>query len=203
MFVGAGGQRAPLSEHRAGGQHACARPCNGRPGGSRKALLDDPMRQPRFRQTTPQLLDTGEPIPPEWDLRSNAWPTPRTRSEPIPPEWDLHCGACGYNLTGLTARRCPECGEPFKPRELWSANRLAAIEAQEDRVPLYMSYGLVSLFIAVILWKSFIKPYILLPFLLLLLYELLTRQRGRGRARARVIVLALCGVLALAIWFTW
>lgn len=30
------------------------------------------------------------------------------------PEEPLHlCPTCDYNLTGLTARRCPECGEPF------------------------------------------------------------------------------------------
>jgi hypothetical protein len=32
---------------------------------------------------------------------------------PVPAQ-PLHlCPTCDYNLTGLTARRCPECGEPF------------------------------------------------------------------------------------------
>lgn len=32
---------------------------------------------------------------------------------PVPAE-PLHvCPTCDYNLTGLIARRCPECGEPF------------------------------------------------------------------------------------------
>lgn len=32
---------------------------------------------------------------------------------PVPAE-PLHlCPTCDYNLTGITARRCPECGEPF------------------------------------------------------------------------------------------
>ncbi len=26
-----------------------------------------------------------------------------------------HCRRCGYNLTGLTEARCPECGETFEP----------------------------------------------------------------------------------------
>lgn len=31
------------------------------------------------------------------------------------------CMGCGYQLCGLTAPRCPECGEPFDPRLLESA----------------------------------------------------------------------------------
>jgi hypothetical protein len=31
--------------------------------------------------------------------------------QPIPET--LHCPNCGYNLRGLTARQCPECGEGF------------------------------------------------------------------------------------------
>ena len=26
------------------------------------------------------------------------------------------CERCGYNLTGLTEPRCPECGQPFEPK---------------------------------------------------------------------------------------
>lgn len=42
--------------------------------------------------------------------------------EPIPAYLKLRCCTCGYNLTGLIARRCPECGEPFDPRQTWLAN---------------------------------------------------------------------------------
>ncbi len=42
---------------------------------------------------------------------------------PIPAEWDLRCTRCGYNLTGLVGRVCPECGQRFKPRATWLANR--------------------------------------------------------------------------------
>ena len=27
-----------------------------------------------------------------------------------------HCHRCGYDLTGLTEPRCPECGQPFEPK---------------------------------------------------------------------------------------
>lgn len=29
---------------------------------------------------------------------------------------ELHCSACGYCLSGLTERRCPECGTEFEPQ---------------------------------------------------------------------------------------
>ncbi|MCG3130205.1 MAG: hypothetical protein FLDDKLPJ_00959 [Phycisphaerae bacterium] len=29
------------------------------------------------------------------------------------------CDQCGYNLTGLVERRCPECGEPFRTVAPW------------------------------------------------------------------------------------
>ena len=35
------------------------------------------------------------------------------------------CANCGYNLTGLTEPRCPECGQAFdmaRPRESWKCS---------------------------------------------------------------------------------
>jgi len=48
-----------------------------------------------------------------WDeldhmLPKRAWRTP------LPPT----CGKCSYNLTGLTENRCPECGTPFKWKDV-------------------------------------------------------------------------------------
>jgi len=53
---------------------------------------------------------------------------------PIPAAWNLRCEKCGYSLTGLTTRRCPECGENFRPRETWLAGRQKQIE-QENSLP--------------------------------------------------------------------
>ena len=41
----------------------------------------------------------------------------------IPEDWNLRCTTCGYLLTGLTSRQCPECGTGFIPRRTWEANR--------------------------------------------------------------------------------
>jgi hypothetical protein len=48
--------------------------------------------------------------------------------EPISAEWDLRCTQCGYSLTGLTSRVCPECGQAFRPRQTWLDNRQAEHE---------------------------------------------------------------------------
>jgi len=40
----------------------------------------------------------------------------REREEFVP-----RCAKCGYNLTGLTENRCPECGTPFDPDALKGA----------------------------------------------------------------------------------
>jgi hypothetical protein len=29
----------------------------------------------------------------------------------------IYCKGCGYALSGLTSRACPECGKPFKPSD--------------------------------------------------------------------------------------
>lgn len=39
------------------------------------------------------------------------------RDSPRPPNPGV-CEKCGYNLTGLTEPRCPECGTPFAPEHL-------------------------------------------------------------------------------------
>lgn len=65
---------------------------------------------------------SGEEPPSAGPVRSSA-PTVFDPGGPIPPEWNLHCQKCGYNLTGLTSRVCPECGTAFRPRETYEANR--------------------------------------------------------------------------------
>jgi hypothetical protein len=41
---------------------------------------------------------------------------------PIPEYLNLRCTRCGYDLTGLVSRTCPECGTDFDPLETWQAN---------------------------------------------------------------------------------
>lgn len=41
---------------------------------------------------------------------------------PIPEYLNLRCVHCGYLLTGLKARVCPECGKAFDPLTTWQAN---------------------------------------------------------------------------------
>lgn len=71
----------------------------------------DDLSQPVHIELEP--LDT-EPLP---QRTVGQFPDARTESGQdtyAVPERPLHlCPNCDYNLTGLTSRRCPECGEPF------------------------------------------------------------------------------------------
>jgi hypothetical protein len=62
--------------------------------------------------------------PPQPSGRGNApqslfWPM---RGKVAPVQYDILCRKCGYNLRGLSDRRCPECGEAFEPFEAGSGN---------------------------------------------------------------------------------
>jgi len=49
-----------------------------------------------------------------------AAPTPQPDNESVPATGrTLRCPYCDYDLTGLPRNRCPECGKPFNPRELY------------------------------------------------------------------------------------
>lgn len=71
----------------------------------------DDLSQPVHIELEP--LDT-EPLP---QRKVVQFPDARTESGQdtyAVPGHPLHlCPNCDYNLTGLTSRRCPECGEPF------------------------------------------------------------------------------------------
>mgnify|MGYP001101454495 CR=1 FL=1 len=62
-------------------------------------------------------------------------PTIYDEGKPIPASWDLRCTDCGYSLTGLASRRCPECGRPFDPRRTWEANQEARLQTGIERLP--------------------------------------------------------------------
>lgn len=63
------------------------------------------------------------------------------------PHQDLKCWTCGYDLTGLTERRCPECGEPFDPGEL----RHLYSKASRDRAWRLVLVRHIALVLAVFL----------------------------------------------------
>ena len=49
-----------------------------------------------------------------WDALKQMVPDDKSWNLPLPPT----CRQCGYNLTGLTSLRCPECGTSFKWNEV-------------------------------------------------------------------------------------
>lgn len=58
---------------------------------------------------------------------------------PVPPT----CPHCGYNLTGLTSRVCPECGEPIRWRQVEQLARDWAVRrASLEALPFFSVAGL-------------------------------------------------------------
>lgn len=49
------------------------------------------------------------------------------------------CPACGYNLSGLTHCRCPECGQEYTLEELWrrhlTAEKIVPVGGGRPRQP--------------------------------------------------------------------
>jgi predicted RNA-binding Zn-ribbon protein involved in translation (DUF1610 family) len=85
----------------------------------------------------------------------------------IPAEWDLRCVHCGYSLTGLTERVCPECGQRFQPRATWLANRLPSRKEVVRRT--------LTMLAGVGVWAigAYFFPLWLLPLPVWLIFELL------------------------------
>jgi len=78
---------------------------------------------------------------------------------PIPAEWKLSCLQCGYDLTGLPNRTCPECGTLFSPRHTWEGNR-AGVVPREKVAPTQITRLLVvgGIVAAVLLLGQLTQP---------------------------------------------
>jgi hypothetical protein len=86
-----------------------------------------------------EAYDLGEPaptLPPVERFAPASGATPLSESRDgtdAVPASPLHlCPVCAYNLTGLTSRRCPECGKPFTLSEARRRGGEMTAEAQED-----------------------------------------------------------------------
>ena len=136
-------------------------------------------RSVRYRLPTPTLFDDGKPILPDWDLR---------------------CCACGYQLTGLTSRRCPECGEAFRPRGTWVANRRSRA-TEQDRIPRYVYLGLLTGFGLLFLAMAWRQPEVLLPLLIVPPVEAVVFWLKWDPTWPRIVTLSFCAMAALCLWF--
>jgi len=86
---------------------------------SRPDPIDEPLPDGQSRPSGVGLIR----LEGERDVRSSAAAAPAASpagpapSRPIP-AYPVHlCPNCDYNLTGLTSRICPECGQPFNVRD--------------------------------------------------------------------------------------
>jgi hypothetical protein len=88
----------------------------------------------RGREFELALLVGGGVVPIAWVLATVLiWrETPRERMERISAAGTrtLSCPVCGYNMTGLSEARCPECGSKF------TLDQLVAAQPERDKVLL-------------------------------------------------------------------
>lgn len=86
----------------------------------------------------------------------------------------FYCPICGYNLTGLTQSRCPECGREFDPKTLAShaPGGYAPITLHETVYDLAWPPGvpLVALFLAPFVVHRYSQVVIITAGVFLVLY---------------------------------
>ena len=121
--------------------------------------------------------------------------------EPIPPGMDLHCTQCGYNLTGLTDRRCPECGNRFDIAATQRANRESRYERELTHSSEAYAVAGIVLIVLVLIYLAFARtPLALLGLLLPLLGELVAQQLEISPSLSRAGYLALSVVWVIIVF---
>lgn len=126
--------------------------------------------------------------------------------EPIPASLNLRCMECGYELTGLVERRCPECGEWFEPRETWLENERATWEYHFENVcPRWMYAARVYLVVATVAVLGLLihRPITALGVPLVIVGEWYVLYSGGRGLPIRLAYLTVClvwGVVASILW---
>ena len=131
-------------------------------------------------------------------------PMPRD-GQPIRPELNLRCCSCGYELTGLTVRRCPECGEPFDPRETWLANEESSWKFHFEYVRPQSTY--VSYAVLVVLTAAYVLLFLgrasgggRFALITVIVGEVLIHRYGAGPLPTRLIYLTVGILWMLVCW---
>jgi len=156
-------------------------------------------------------------------------PPDETDEAGIRPELNLTCEGCGYSLTGLRSRRCPECGMEFDIIHTLRINRRSSYEYLLENRCTWVTSPFIAWFelmgvpgkVAAFLLDtmSWVFPAILLAMVVtffvlawadpLVLFVLLLFAFGeaaiwtfdRGRVGGRLTLWCFCLSLAVLIWW--
>lgn len=113
----------------------------------------------------------------------------------------MQCSKCGYELTGLSVRRCPECGLRFDPHEIWVARRHKE-RGVDYNAPAYVLYGALAVLLLIAMPVVGAYPWMALPLVALPFYELGAFFLNRNAASTRLVVIGLV-VLACILVRVW
>lgn len=163
------------------------------------------------------------------ELADEEGPAPIDASQvgPVPADLRLRCVECDYDLTGLTARICPECGEPFdvttthriNQRESWQylmesratpvnyvffqLARMMGVPAKRMNTLLWAAdYAFKGSLLAMVIFfviKSTYNQQVLFALMLAIPAELIILATGRGRIWFRFFVWLLCTIFAILV----
>jgi hypothetical protein len=134
-------------------------------------------------------------------------PFKRDDGGPIPAEWNLRCLQCGYGLTGLRTRVCPECGTAFSPRQTWEANQAGQVPEGEkghvERFQRFFAAGLIAALIALAylvptVRGRYLAGYLIFAAVIIFLGELWIYYSIVPPIAVRIMVGAICVLIAMA-----
>jgi len=124
----------------------------------------------------------------------------------IPASLELRCTNCGYCLTGLIERRCPECGRAFDPRQTWRENEQATWSYHFENVRTrgdYFCWAVLGAMAPVFVALAARRPAALLALPLAVLCEMYILYVGTTGSRLRLgcwAVAVAWGIVVQTLW---
>lgn len=124
----------------------------------------------------------------------------------IPASLELRCTNCGYCLTGLIERRCPECGQAFDPGQTWRENEQATWSYHFENVRTpggYLCWATLGTMVLAFMTLAARRPAALLALPAAVLCEMLILWAGGPGLRLRLGCWAVAVAWGIVVQMLW